>query len=63
MTKEEYKSLLANATVFYNSAKLLTRACNTELLRGNNNDAASYFISSVINYAFSDVWWLAWRAK
>ena len=50
MTKEEYKKLLSNAVIFYNTAKLLTDSFNEKILT-NKGEAASFFISSIINYA------------
>ncbi|MBQ3048270.1 MAG: hypothetical protein IJD48_04595, partial [Clostridia bacterium] len=52
MSEKDYQSYLGNAAVFYESAKLLSENCNKNILQ-NKYRSAAYFISSIVNYAFS----------
>ena len=53
MTSEEYRGLLGNAIIFYDSAKLLMNNANISVLSGNNQKTVSYFVSSVDYFAFA----------
>ena len=50
MTKEDYKSLLGNAVIFYNSARFLMDNCSKTK---DSNEVVSYYVSSIVNFAFA----------